>query len=270
MKRLAVLLLVLCALESAGCGSAPAERTPTPRPATLTPRPAATQTSAPTATSEPVATPSGPVPIGTMMDPDITVEVTHATGIKVDSMHLGPNDGLFFIDHHGDTIYQLLRDGRLVEHERFQGYKMDHFNVAPDGTFWFNNNLDWTLYRVPKDGQPLAVAQRTNRTFCFDSQGNLFAVESDADGVQRISEEGVIEVVASDLQGQSIIAGPDDALYLVTEKGELVRLGTDGAREVIATGLDREDHPAFHPNGQIYLFGWENGLSRVDAATGEV
>jgi hypothetical protein len=145
MKRLTVLLLVLCAILFSGCGPAPAEPTPTPRPATLTPRPTATRTSAPTARPGPTATPSGPVPVGTMLDPDTTVEVTHATGVKVDSMHLGPNNELFFIDHHGDTIYQLTRDGQILEHMRFPGYAMDHFNVAPDGTFWFNNNLDWTL-----------------------------------------------------------------------------------------------------------------------------
>ena len=76
------------------------------------------------------------------VDSTLTLNVTHATGVKIERLAVGLNNEIFAIDFQDDSIYQLMEDGSLAEHVKLPRVRMDYFNIAPDGSFWFINNLD--------------------------------------------------------------------------------------------------------------------------------
>ena len=259
MRTMLVAVATFLLLGLTGCAGKPIveAQIPIPTPGIPTPAPQASSTR------------NGPAVVGTLLDSTLTLNVTHPTGVKIESLAVGSNNEIFVIDFQGDTIYQLMQDGSLAEHLKLPSVKMDYFNIPPDGSFWFINNLDWGLYRVDDQGQPQALAHEMNRLFAFDSTGNLFAVDLPSDNVQKISPDGKVEVIASGFQSQRIAVGPDDSVYVVTYDGELVRVDADGSLKVIATGFGIENMPAFAPDGSIYVLSGE-GLKRVDPATGQL
>ena len=195
------------------------------------------------------------------------MQVVHPTGVRVESLSIGLNNELFVIDK-GDTIYQLMEDGRLEKHLVFPGQDMDDFNVAPDGSFWFTNN-GGELYHVDNQGKPQLVASNVNREFDIDSTGNLFAVDRPSDNVQKITPDGKVETIASGFQTQRIRIGPDGSVYIVTFDGELARVEADGSLKIVATGFGVENVPAFAPDGAMYILS-SGGLNRVDPSTGRM
>jgi len=263
MKKPLVALTVFCLIWFTGCSGGAVEETKSPTSVIQT----STQNS-PTPRPEPSPTPSGPIAVGTLLDKNLSLEVVHPTGIKIEFLSIGLNNEVFVIDFQGDTIYQLLEDGTLVEHLKFPGVKMDYFNIAPDGSFWFINNLDWGLYHVDNQGNPQLIANEMNRLFDFDSAGNLFAVDQPSDNVQKITPNGKVETIASGFQTQRIGIAPDDSIFIVTFNGELVRVETDGSLKIIGTGFGVEDAPAFTSDGTMYIVNWE-GLKKVDPSTGQ-
>ncbi|MFH1185414.1 MAG: hypothetical protein V1755_10305 [Chloroflexota bacterium] len=259
MKTMHVAIAAFLLIGLAGCAGEPIAATQVTAATPEIPAPA----------PEPSPTPSGPAVVGTLLDSTLSLNVTHATGVKIERLAVGLNNEIFAIDFQGDTIYQLMEDGSLAEHVKLPRVKMDYFNIAPDGSFWFINNLDWGLYRVDDQGQPQALAHEMNRLFAFDSTGNLFAVDLPSDNVQKISHDGKVEVIASGFQSQRIAVGPDDSVYVVTYNGDLARVEADGSLKVIATGFGIENAPAFAPDGSMYVLSGE-GLKQVDLATGQI
>jgi DNA-binding beta-propeller fold protein YncE len=259
MKKLLIVILILCMVWLSGCGGSTVE---------------VTQVSTlflpiSSSTPEPSPTPSGPTPVGSLLDKNLSLKVVHPTGIKINFLAIGLNNEKYVIDFQGDTIYQLMEDGTLVEHLKFPGKKMDYFNIAPDGSFWFINNLDWGLYHVDDQGNPILIANQMNRLFDFDSAGNLFAVDQPSDNVQKITPDGKVTPIASGFRSQRIGIAPDDSIYIVTFDGDLARVETDGALKIIGTGFGVEDIPAFTPDGTMYVLSW-GGLMKVDPSTGQV
>ncbi len=195
------------------------------------------------------------------------MRVAHPTGTRIESISIGLNNEIYVIDK-GDTIYQLMEDGKLEEHLVFPGEKIDDFDIALDGSFWFTNN-GGGLYHVDNLGKPKLVADQVNRVFDFDSTSNLFAVDRPSDNVQKITPDGKVETIASGFQTQRIRVAPDGSIYVVTFSGELARVETDGSLKIIATGFGVENVPAFAPDGAMYILS-PGGLKKVDPSTGGV
>ena len=224
----------------------------------------------PTAESPaPNPSPRGPVPVGTLLDQNLTIEVVHLTGPRVNFLNFDANDEPYTIDFQGNTIYKLLDDGTLQPYLTFPGQIIEYFDFAPDGTIWFVDN-GRGLYRVDPSGTPQLVASQVNRYFVFDSNANLIAIDYYAlDTVQRISPTGEIEIIADDVKSQQIAIDQEDRIYLITSRGELLRIYPDGNQEVLASGFGIEDQPRFGPDQTLYVHG-VMGLVQVDLETGSI
>jgi hypothetical protein len=260
MKTTLVSVVVFCLIGLAGCSGNNITGTQVP----------VSTLKAPASSPQPPSISSDPRAAGTLLDQNLTLQVTHLSGIKVNFLCVGLNDEVFVIDFQGDTIYQLMEDGSMQVHMKFPGKKMDYFNIAPDGTFWFINNLDWGLYRVNDRGEPQEIAHEMNRLFDFDTAGDLFAVDQPSDNLQKITPNGDIETIASGFRSQRVGVAPDDRVYVVTYDGELVQVEADGSLKVIAGGFGIEDTPAFTPDGTMYIMSGEAGLMKVDPSSGKV
>lgn len=258
MKKICAVAIGMLLIFLQGCGENPTVNTPIPASTGSNPEPF----------PSPSPTPSGPIPVGTLMDENLTMRVVHPTDLVITYLAIGPENEVFAIGIEGDTIYQLLENGDFVEFMRFPGKVIDYFNVAPDGTIWFVNKKGWGLYHV-NNGWAQLITTYMNRLFDFDSAGNLYAVDQPSDGVQKITPDGNVEVIASGFQSQRIGVGPDDSIYVVTFNGELARIEADGSLKIIDTGYFTEDQIAFTPDGTMYVLGWK-GLTKVDRATGTV
>lgn len=263
MKKLLIAITVFGLIWLTGCNGGAVEETKSPTSISQD-----VIQNSPTPRTELSPTPSEPIPVGTLLDKNLSLQVIHPTGIKINFLSIGPNNEKLAIDFQGDTIYQLMENGTLVEHLKFPGKKMDYFNIAPDGSYWFINNLDWGLYHV-ENGQAQVVANQMNRLFDFDSAGNLFAVDQPSDNVQKIAPDGTVTHIASGFQSQRIGVAPDNSIYIVTFNGELARVEPDGSLKIIGTGFGVEDTPAFTPDGTMYVLSWE-GLKKVDPSTAKV
>ena len=216
MKKIYVVMIGLFLIFLQGCGEKPVTNTPVPTSAISNVE----------SFPSPSPTPSGPIPIGTLLDKNLSLRVVHPTEFLISHLAIGSNNEVFAIGVEGDTIYQLMDNGEFVEHMRFPGKVIDYFNIAPDGTLWFVNKKGWGLYHVV-NGRAQQITSHMNRLFDFDSAGSLFAVDQPSDGVQKITPDGMVEVTVVEVLEDVGMASAIDVLG-----GQVLGVGGDANRDL--------------------------------------
>lgn len=207
----------------------------------------------------------GPLNQVVYFDPTYTADTAYITGIAPYVARIGPNDEVLILDVHDDTIYQVGESGVLSKYESFPGYALEEFAFDPSENLWFSLNAG-DLYRV-ENGLPVLVTKNVNRRFTFDTLGNVYAVDFPSHGVQKITPDGQVTVLAGDVDTSWVHVGPNDEI-IVMSRGRLIQVQPDGQWRVVADGLGGEASANFGPDGKIYILDF-SGLDSIDLITGK-
>ena len=121
------------------------------------------------------------------------------------------------------------------------------------------------------DGGPASSAQLNYPMgMTFDSAGNLYVADRDANNVRRISAAGIISTVATGLTGPFAVAVDNNGTIYVadTAANRIVRILADGTPVTIAAGLNRPEGVAVDANGTVFFADTFNGRIKRIAADG--
>lgn len=218
-------------------------------------------------TSQPTQSPEavGPISGIVYLDTNYTARTVYLSETPPWVVRAGPNDEVLIHKTHTDTIYQVGDGGKLDVYAAFPNFEIEEFGFDRLGNLWFSTNAN-KLYEV-KNGSPVLIAQNVNHRFAFDSLGNVYAVDFPSHGIQKITPDGNVTVLASDVVTSWIDVGPNNEI-VVMSNGRLIQVQPDGQWRVVADGLGLEASSLFAPDGKVYILDTRWGINIIDLKTG--
>ena len=153
---------------------------------------------------------------------------------------------------------------------------------GPDGHLYVADQLGRHVVRVAIDGSmdDLGIWQDPDmwsddgpRNIAFDSRGNLY-VSDHTGGIYAVRPDGSARALTG-VQGQPVdgitFSSEDELYYTDGGGGRVLKIGADGASQVVARGIENADDLVFGHDGVLYVS--QRSLHRVvkvDVDTGAV
>ncbi len=209
---------------------------------------------------------------GVLADTNYAFERIYDAPVTPFVVRVDPDGRILLLGHEANCLYELKYDGSVSLYATLP-YDIWSFNFDHAGRLWIFSKAN-RYYWIDEQGITRTLTNGLWPVFTFDSQDNMYAIETNLEEIWKITPQGEKTLFAEGFNTGGIAmllaVTPEDELLVAENYGNLVLVHQDGSKEVLTDQLTfGENAIGFGPDGLLYIHSWFD-LKTFDLNSGKL